>query len=264
MSTGAEGGGGAGDTYRGGFLFTDRFVRDGAVETQITAYFYEWYYPPGWTSSSSCTELVRGECRVRSCEPSEPPNLFDDEARPVETYPLAGPITVSGPGFSVVLPEPTANELNASDGYYELEGMTPTWGLGDALTFKSSGNEVPAFDFSVVVPLAPVVIEPATFTGLVIPRTDPFLARWAGANDPGTVVLILGKVQCTAPIAAGEILVHPDLLATLAPSNDTPLVLFAGKTTATTVLDWSLYATTYTDLPMADPTEFSAALVTIE
>lgn len=177
-----------------------------------------------------------------------------------ERYPLAGPITFSGPGFSVVLPEPTPNPTG---GQYELD-LTQTWGPGDTLTFRSDGNEVPAFELSVAAPVAPALIEPATFVGLVIPRSEPFLIRWAAPGAPGVVGMALGDIRCSSPIATGEILVDPDLLATLAPSSDTLLFIYAGTGEATPVLDWSLYAQSSSDLPMPDPTEYSAALVTIE
>lgn len=260
MGTSAAGAGGAGQIYREGIVYADRWFIGGSVQTHVAASFTTWtWFTPTDPPPRSCTELVRGSCRAVTCEPRE------SQVDYTVTYPLAGPITITGPGFSVVVPEPAAEDLEWDDGWYGWTSIPPTRAAGTTIGFRSDGNEVPAFALSIDVPAAPALIEPVTLVGLVIPRSEPFLTRWDAASGPGEVFVYLGhQILCRVPVAAGEVLIEPELLATLTPSNESDLQIFAGTLSTTTIGDWSLHAHSFSNLSMTDPMELSMSAVAVE
>jgi hypothetical protein len=257
------GGGAAGHEAQWADVIAYRIKADGGLVTYVGARFTRASYattpaPP----PDQCENVFVGYCHRRVCAPLDPPPT----EMPVISYPRAGAIDFSGPSFAITLTQPSDAELEQNGGWTDDDSSDERWVSGDTISMTVDGDEVHAFGATLVAPFAPALLEPSTFTGLVIDRSTPFVVRWEAApsDAPGSLHVSLDQIECDAPLDVGELAIDPALLSALAPWPSTELTIWSESRQAADVSGWSTTMLVFELLPMSNASEISSGEVAVE
>lgn len=225
--TGGSGEGGQGDgLHVGRVLFTTADSGgQGSAYGSFDARFAETTDPG---IPAECEETVVGECTLIVCTPAE-------EA-PTQELRGAGDLTVTGTAIDV--------EVTETDGAYSFyEDGEVLFDPGDELSVSATGDEVPAFDGSVVAPGHATIDQPSE-DDLVFSRDEDFVVTWDMTGDDGVLAAYLSAgnaaIYCEWPMGAGDATIPAELMGELPEANDASLSFYDHAGSTVIAGDWRI------------------------
>lgn len=133
----------------------------------------------------------------------------------------AASTSIAGPSAGTIRARVGGSELLSAErgesGAYGASGSGDAFAPGDSVTLSATGDEVGAFEATVVAPAALDVALPST-----IDRTAPLTLQWSASIAAEEVSISLTPpaggtmVTCRLPASDGEVTISPGLLGQLA------------------------------------------------
>ncbi|MBK8995289.1 MAG: hypothetical protein IPM35_05960 [Myxococcales bacterium] len=172
----------------------------------------------------TCTKQVEGSCTYQEC-------TYTPQDGGAAVFASAGTITITGGAETVTLTPESAGT------YPAVSGQQLLWSDGASLTFKASGDTVPAFEGTVVGAGAVSLTAPTLVSGtpLAVDRAKALDVQWTGGGSGSVWVLVAAgsrQVVCTFAAAAGMGKVPTTLLQKLSAGSG-GLSVSSGDTTIT-------------------------------
>jgi uncharacterized protein (TIGR03437 family) len=164
------------------------------------------------------TETPPGTCIVQnSSNPSDDSVLVDGFA----ALDAGSSVTVQGPNGSVNIPAGDEVTISAA-GTFLVPGAFTLSGSG--------GRDVGAFNTTLTVPALPMLVSPASASGLTVIRSEGMTVTWTGGDPNRNIRLSLSSstdgtgrlsatAECTVPVSQGTFTIPPSVLLALPASN---------------------------------------------
>ena len=159
----------------------------------------------------SCPVVNAGDCILFDCAVGQTHEYAIDSANP-------GTLTVAGGAPNEVVPL-TLQQDHAYEGFaFDASVFAPA----TTITFRATGDVVPAFTQTLTLPSLPTLSSPVTSSGMItIDRGSDFQVTWSGGSADVVGVAILGtgspkQIACEFPSAASSGVVPSVLLTHLA------------------------------------------------
>lgn len=178
---GGGGGSGSGTTETKAANFTISSTRYTVSNTQVEQGYASgtmYRIPPGASGGGSCSTTTQGACEVQTCDSG---TTTTTDGGLAIMYADSGPITISG----VDVNNGTMMLSPGGYGYTTVSGAVALFSGGSTVRWVAPGNTNggPAFDVSLVAPIAAQVTAPAFVQGKVSASASQNLTvSWSGST----------------------------------------------------------------------------------